>query len=307
MRRSLRSLMTFALIATAAAVPALAQSGSDATQESQYAACTSKPSQADTEAAHGAYTAGKGSFDEADYARAINYFKDAYRRDCTKNELLIIIARAYELQGNRREAVRALETYLDRVPNAQDAEVQRRHIANLKRELAEQAPSSPSASASVPSASASVAPAPSASAGPTASAAEPASTSAPPPAEGAPKGHSVVPWIVVAAGGAALITGGVLFGVGTNQVSTAEVQCPPPSHQCLPGTPSSVTNSGNSGRVNETVGVTVGSVGLAAVAAGLIWHFVESTGPADQKAAVGPVVTPQFGPGYAGLGLGGQF
>jgi hypothetical protein len=308
MRRSLRPLMTFALIATAAAVPAFAQSASDATQESQYAACTSKPSQADTEAAHGAYTAGKGSFDEADYTRAINYFKDAYRRDCTKNELLIIIARAYELQGNRREAVRALETYLERVPNAQDAEVQRRHIANLKRELAEQPPASASASASVPAASASVAPTPSASAAPTASAVAPASTSAlPAAAGGSPKGHSVVPWIFVAAGGAALITGGVLFGVGTNQVSTAEVDCPPPQHQCISGTPSSVTSDGNSGRVNETVGVVVGSVGLAAVAAGLIWHFVEGTGPADQKGAARPLVTPQVGAGYAGVGLEGQF
>src|SRR5271170_5681233 len=161
MRRSLRSLMTFALIATAAAVPAFAQSASDATQESQYAACTSKPSQADTEAAHGAYTAGKGSFDEADYSRAINYFKDAYRRDCTKNELLIIIARAYELQGNRREAVHALETYLDRVPSAQDAEVQRRHIANLKREITEQ-PTPPASASAPPSAAASAPPAASA-------------------------------------------------------------------------------------------------------------------------------------------------
>src|ERR1700733_11625153 len=138
MRRSLRSLMTFALIATAAAVPAFAQSASDATQESQYAACTSKPSQADTEAAHGAYTAGKGSFDEADYTTAINYFKDAYRRDCTKNELLVIIARAFELQGNRREAVPALETSWERAPAAPDADVQRRHIANLKREISDQ-------------------------------------------------------------------------------------------------------------------------------------------------------------------------
>src|SRR5277367_3721125 len=173
MRRSLRPLMTFALIATAAAVPAFAQSGSDATQESQYAACTSKPSQADTEAAHGAYTAGKGSFDEADYARAINYFKDAYRRDCTKHELLIIIARAYELQGNRREAVHALETYLERLPAASDAEVQKRHIANLKRDIVD----SPSPSAA-PSASVAVPPnVPVASAAP-----PPVAPAAPPPA-----------------------------------------------------------------------------------------------------------------------------
>ena len=96
MRSPLRSLMIVALVGTAAAVPAWAQSSAD-TNGAGYPACTSKPTQADTEAAHGAYMAGKGSFDEADYTTAINYFRDAYRRDCTKNELLIIIARAYEL------------------------------------------------------------------------------------------------------------------------------------------------------------------------------------------------------------------
>jgi hypothetical protein len=306
MRRSLRPIMTFALIATMAAVPAFAQSANDAGQESQYAACSGKPSQADTEAAHGAYMAGKGSFDEADYTRAINYFKDAYRRDCTKNELLVIVARAYELQGNRREAVHALETYLERVPTAQDAEVQRRHIANLKRELSEQAAASASASASVaPTASPNASAAPSASAAPTATAPEPVASSAPPPT--ADKGHSIAPWVVVIAGGAALVGGSGLYGVGTGQVSSAESVCGA-NHQC-PGTSAgqSALSQGNSGRTEETVGVVVGSVGLAAVAAGLIWHFVERTGPADQKAARHPVVTPQVAPGYAGLGLSARF
>src|SRR5271170_8049952 len=125
-RASFRSLMILTLLGAAVAVPAYAQtSGGDAAM-STYAACPTKPSQADTDAAHGAYMAGKGSFDEADYTTAISYFKDAYRRDCTKHELLEIIARAYELQGNRREAVHALETYLDRVPTASDADVQRK-------------------------------------------------------------------------------------------------------------------------------------------------------------------------------------
>src|SRR3984885_11661217 len=137
MRLSLRSVTTFALLGVAAAVPAFAQSSaSDAV--TQAPAGTPKPTQADTDAAHGAYMAGKGSFDEADYTTAINYFKDAYRRDCTKNELLVIIARAFELQGNRREAVPALETSWERAPAAPDADVQRRHIANLKREISDQ-------------------------------------------------------------------------------------------------------------------------------------------------------------------------
>jgi len=302
MRVSLRSLSIIALIGTAATVPALAQPNtSDAPGLSPYAACAAKPSPSDTEAAHGAYMAGKGSFDEADYTTAINYFKDAYRRDCTKNELLIIIARAYELQGNRREAVHALETYLDRVPTAQDAEVQRRHIANLKREITEQPAPSASASAA-PSALASAPPPPSA--GPPASVAPaPIASSVPPPPERG--GHTAPPWVVVAVGGAAVVTGGILYGVGAGQVSTAEQTCPVHGSCSSP----SAVSTGNSGRTNETVGVVVGAVGLGAVAIGLVWHFVE--GPRSEAvpatAAARPLVMPQVGPGYAGVGLTGSF
>jgi hypothetical protein len=305
MRVSLRSLSLVALIGTAASVPALAQPNpGDAPALSQYGACASKPSPSDTEAAHGAYMAGKGSFDEADYTTAINYFKDAYRRDCTKNELLIIIARAYELQGNRREAVHALETYLERVPTAQDAEVQRRHIANLKREITEQpapvvsasappsvsASAAPSVSPTAPSASASVAPPPS------------ASSSAPPTDRA---GHTVPPWVVVGVGGAALVTGAILYGVGAGQVSTAEQTCP--VHGTCPS--ASAVSTGNSGRTNETVGVVVGAVGLGAVALGLVWHFVEGTraDATPTPATARPLLTPQLGPGYAGVGLTGRF
>jgi hypothetical protein len=300
MRHSLRSLMTFALIGTAAAVPAFAQSSASDSAESQYAACTTKPSQADTDAAHGAYMAGKGSYDEADYVRAINYFKDAYRRDCTKHELLVIIAQAYELQGNRREAIHALETYLDRVPNASDAEVRRRHVANLKRDLADQPSASASASAP-PSASASAPPVPSASAATTASAPEPAPSSPPAPAE-EHKGHTVLPWVVAGVGAVGLITGGVLYGVGAGQVSTSEGVCGS-SHQCPAG--SSAISTGNSGRTTETAGVVVGSVGAAALVGGLLWHFLEPTGSSQKTGR--PVVTPQVGPGYAGVGVGGRF
>jgi hypothetical protein len=304
MRPSLRSLAPFALIGIAAAVPAFAQpNASEPASVTQYAVCAGKPTQADTEAAHGAYMAGKGSFDEADYTTAINYFKDAYRRDCTKNELLIIIARAFELQGNRREAVHALETYLERVPTAQDAEVQRRHIANLKRELTEQPVATASASASAtPIAPASAPPVPSASP----SSAESASAASGSPANPTPPsrpGHSIAPWVLVAVGGAAAISGGILFGVGSGQVSSAESVCGS-SHQCPAG--SSAIGQGNSGRSNETAGVVIGSVGLPVLVGGLIWHFVERTGTEQPKTGRA-VVTPQVGPGYAGVGLGGQF
>jgi hypothetical protein len=309
MRLSLRSLAPFALICTAAAVPALAQPQPSAPSDpgglSQYAVCAGKPTAADTEAAHGAYMAGKGSFDEADYTTAINYFKDAYRRDCTKNELLVIIARAFELQGNRREAVHALETYLERVPAAQDAEVQRRHIANLKREITEQPPPPAAASASAtPSAAASAPPAASAAPAPTESAPSPSASSAAPPAT--EQKHSIAPWVLMGVGiPAALITGGVLYGVGSGQVSNAEQVCGTAHNQCPKG--SSSIDQGNSGRSNETVGVVVAAVGVPVVlAGGLLWHFLENSGAEPAKTGRA-TVAPQIAPGYAGVGVGGEF
>jgi hypothetical protein len=37
----------------------------------------------------------------------------------------------------------------------------------------------------------------------------------------------------------------------------------------------------------------------------LIWHFMEPTSSATQTGR--PLVVPQVGPGYAGVGVGGRF
>src|SRR4029078_4780750 len=81
---------------------------------------TAAPTEADRKAAQGAFAAGQGSFNEADYATAITYWRDASRRDCTAHALLLNLARAYELKSDRAEAVNALETYLQRKPEAPD-------------------------------------------------------------------------------------------------------------------------------------------------------------------------------------------
>ncbi len=49
-----------------------------------YPECIKAPTESETAAAKGAYQAGNASFDEADYPRAITYWEDAYRRDCTR-------------------------------------------------------------------------------------------------------------------------------------------------------------------------------------------------------------------------------
>jgi hypothetical protein len=54
------------------------------------------------------------------------------------------------------------------------------------------------------------------------------------------------------------------------------------------------------------VGVVAGSVGIAAVAGGLIWHFMEPTSSGPQQTGR-PLVVPQVAPGYAGVGVLGRF
>ena len=98
-----------------------------------YPECAKAPSEVETAAAKGAYQAGNASFDEADYPRAITYWEDAYRRDCTANLLLKNLARAYELYGQKRQAVVALETYLVREPSSSDKDQIQRRIEVLDR------------------------------------------------------------------------------------------------------------------------------------------------------------------------------
>ncbi len=289
-------------IALPIAVPALAQSGS----AGYPAACDPKTvSKSDVDRAHTVFLSGKGFLDESNYDKAISYFKDAYSIDCSVHAILPIIATAYERKGDKASAVTALQEYLKRVPNASDREVVERRIKNLQDQMstavvASAPTASASATASAPpsaTASAPVAP-PSATAIPTSSA-----TATPPPESG---GHSVAPWIVVGIGGAAVVAGVVLYAVGAPQISDAENTCPPPSHTCPPTAKgSSAISEGNNGRTLETVGVVMGSVGLAGVAGGLIWHFLEPTGSSSPPSGAG--VAPVVAPGYAGLTFGGKF
>src|SRR5690606_6759565 len=95
--------------------PAFAQNG-----PKPYPACDREPTAAEINGAKGAYGAGQASFNEADYGRAILYWEDAFRRDCTASKLLLNLARAYELSSKKDHAVLALETYLERRPEAPD-------------------------------------------------------------------------------------------------------------------------------------------------------------------------------------------
>ncbi len=296
MRPSRKQLSLALVLGAVIAGPAVAQ---PQPQASTYPpACeTSKVSKGDVDRAHTVFLSGKQYLEESNYEKAISYFKDAYSIDCSIHAILPIIATAYERKGDRAEAVRALEEYQRRAPAAPDHEVIERRIRNLKDQLAREQPTS-----SAPTASAAPSAAPTSSVPPTTAPSASASAvpgPSPAPAPGGSEGHPIVmPWVFIGVGGAAIVAGAVLYGIGAGDISTAESHCP--DHVCQPGDTADI-NKGNDGKSKETVGAILIGVGAAGVAAGVINYFVVSS--KRNSAALAPVV----GPGYAGVAAAGSF
>jgi hypothetical protein len=270
------------LLTVAISVPALAQPASGGATPYP-AACSSVP-QSESERAHTIYQAGKVQYDDKNYDAAIAQFREAYKRDCSKHDLLIIISRAYELKGDRVEALKALEMYLERVPNSPDAPTHRNGIESLKRQIAAAPP--PTVTAPPPS----------------------ATTTAPPPAE--VREHTVLPWLVVGLGGAAVITGAI-FLVAAPKVPP---NCNESSGSCsaMPANEDPTQLAKERAQAGTSVGDRTGGLiaiisGAGVIGIGLLWHFLEPTGPVEKTGSTKPSLVPAVAPGYAGMSLGGSF
>ncbi len=290
MLRTLNSLLAaFLLLAS----PAWARA-EEATKA--YPDCGREPTEAEVAAAKGAFQAGNASFNEADYARAIDYWEDAYRRDCTANPLLLNLARAYELAGRKRQAVVSLQTFLEREPNSGEREPIGRRVEVLKKKIDEE------------DAAASAAPPPSDGNGSVKS--EPPVVAPVAPAPRREAKRSLGPWVVIGLGGAATIVGAVGYGVSKSKVDDLAQQCEKPeTHE---GCPPDVERDGNAARRRMSISAGVAGVGVAAVAAGVVWWVLDgkrvSRESADQKALLHrPELTPVLGPQLAGLTLSGAF
>jgi hypothetical protein len=286
---------TWTLASLLALSPTLA-SAEDAAKP--YPPCDKTPTEGDTTAAKGAFQAGNGSFNEADYDRAINYWEDAYRRDCTAHPLLLNLARAYELNGQKHHAVTALQTFLARNPGSSEEGQIRRRIEKLEEQLrtGDVAPPAPTPTPTP----ATVTPTP----------AMPPPEAAPPPTEApAPSGsRPIAPLIVASAGGAIAIVSGIVWLGALSDLNTFEKKCP--NRQCDQNSPTlqSDIKAGNAAksRADLAGGFTIAGVGIAA--AGLIWYGVSKprqTASAPQGLTA--AVTPTFGLGYGGVQFDGRF
>lgn len=282
---------------------------------SAYPACAKPPSKSETDGAHYAYLAGRHSFDEGDYATALTYFKDAYRRDCTKHELLPIIARAYELSQNRAEALLALETFLKRVPPSDpNVDAVKKRIANLKAQSDGKPPAtSPAPSPAPPPSAPPIAPST-----PSLSAPEPvpasSSSSAPPassapapspsPASAASSKPSIAPWFVIGAGAVAAGVGTVVLLGGSSNRDEATNRCPQKDasgvRTCPPGVDSAaVTRDYDAGTSQMTLGGVVIGVGAAVLVGGVVWLVIDRAG--SGRTATARRILPAIGDRHLGL------
>ena len=286
MLRTLKSLFAaFALLVA----PALAHAEEPT---KAYPDCGREPTDAEVEAAKGAFKAGNASFNEADYVRAIDYWEDAYRRDCTANPLLLNLARAYELAGRKRQAVVSLETFVAREPNSGEKDQINRRVEVLKKKIAEE--DAAAAAAPPPTAGAQ----PPATGAPTEPVAEPAPTNAK---------RSPGPWIMIGLGGAATIVGTIGYISNKSKIDDLANQCDnPATHE---GCPANVKTDGNEARKQMTTAAVLGGVGLAVVGGGFIWWYLDGKRVARENGTASrrPVLTPILGPQVAGLALSGAF
>jgi tetratricopeptide (TPR) repeat protein len=268
---------------------ALAEQGSQ-----HYPQCTREPGEAEIKAAKGAFQAGQVAFDEGDYDRAITYWEDAYRRDCTKHVMLLNLARVYELADRKEQAIIALETYLERDPETAKRDAINRRIQVLRDKIAEEKEPEPPPPAPTPTA----APPP-----PPPVQVQPLP---PPPPEAG--GRPIAPLIVAGAGGVVFVAGGILYLSAASDVRQWEERCP--NRDCA-GEYADDVDEANSARTRQTLWGVVSLVGLGVGVGGVAWYFASPPRSDETSQALGTArrarLTPAVGPGYAGLELRGIF
>jgi tetratricopeptide (TPR) repeat protein len=310
----LRGLLAAALVSALGLSASVASAQVAKGETKPYPECTRDPTEGDVGAAKGAFQAGQASFNEADYDRAIFYWEDAFRRDCTANALLMNLARAYELQGNKPQAVIALETFLARQPDSSQRDQITRRIDVLNNQIEQDKQH------------AQVQPNPQTTTQANPQTTQPTQT--PPPDQGGTTepeptssgSRSIVP-LVVAGGGVVIgVVGAVLYFPAKSDIDRLRGLCettPDGKTLCSdqPGGPSGaqLAQEGNSARSKATLGSILGIGGAAIAVGGVVWYFLQPKKADVANAAPAPRlfgavdVTPVLTDQTQGLVFSGAF
>lgn len=282
-----------------------------------YPACAGKIQADELAAAKGVFQAGQVSFREADYPKAISLWEEAFRRDCTASKLLLNLATAYQLNGQPREALVALKTYTERVPNATDRAVIEKRIETLAQQLAAQAPeptvrvverASVEAQPTTPAApdarerTAANGPAP----------ATPAGEGGEPSRFGLP---TVGQFVLFGAGGLAFAGGATWFFVEhkayTDQHDALQAKCG--GDVCkLDAAAQSEVEDVNATYERRTAAAVVGLTGAAVAAGAVVWYVVtggnlEHDAAPEPRPSASATLLPTVTPGFLGLTAVGRY
>ena len=264
-----------------------------------YPPCTDKADDAALQAARGAFEAGKAAFNEADYPRAILYWEDAYRRDCSAHLMLKNLARAYEANEQHEHAVVALSTFLERVPTTDERTAIEGDIRRLRGAASGESASNVRAAGHPPRTARHA----QRDAQPGRNAAIPAADE-PPASVSADEGpssvaHLAAPLLAVA-GAAIAVTGGVLWATASADESAAAKLCP--SRRLCP---QEVEAAGNDAIDRQRLWSIVGAGGVAMLAGGVVWYLLT---PRDSdEVAQSHRVVPQLGAQYVGIDWAASF
>jgi tetratricopeptide (TPR) repeat protein len=213
-----------------------------------------EPSTRDAEA-RGLYDAGVSAYDGGRYAEALEHFQRAYELS-GRAMLLYNIATAAERARQDELAVRTYEEFLANVPDTDLRERVETRIHELREQLARNGDRSSTADSP------------------------------------APAGADPAPWIVVAAGAAVAVTGGVLLGVGLSD--RAAVEDAPDGAIWSDGADEAYER----GPAVLTSGIVLLPVGVALAAIGVVWA-VAAPSPRGEQASL------RLGPGS--VALSGRF
>lgn len=259
------------LFAAAVSAPATAsaqQPAAPAPSVNDYPAC---PKPLENEEAKKKFIAARQDYEEGSYDSALKRFRDAYALDC-KPELLLLISATWERKGDKQQAIFALELFVQRAPKDHpDMTTTQSKIENLKK----QSPPPP----------------------------PPVTPPPPPPQAADPNEHTIYPWLVVGLGVVAIPVGIVLVATAPDVPSN----CNEDTGKCtvVPGRESEEQKDRDTaGKAvgQPVVGIVIAAGGAALIAGGLLWHFLEPTGPKDKAK-----LRPSIAPGFAGLSYTGSF
>jgi hypothetical protein len=263
-------------VATLAALTLLTFGARASAEDVEEAGCSDARTARDPEAAKVAFRAGQTAFSEGAYARAVEFWSQAYRDDCSAHALLLNLAMAEELLGRPAEAIHRLKLFNRRSPESPYVEANAKRIQRLEQMASEMSRGQ--------------------------GLQQRAATSVDRPA---PTGSGVsVPIVVSVAGGVLGLTGAALFVEGRLSAGSASDRCGASRSACVD---SGAVIAGERARARAQTGGWLAVGGAAAAAGGLVWHFLSRPAePLDQTAPSGLTFTTDV-PGGASVGWAGTF